>query len=224
VQFVRPDQVDAMLGNEGSIVPLTEEQIAEQLRTLRRDPSAWHLAAAGQFSLAGAQAKTALHRNPDSGVWGDPSGAVPTTHIVKPAIVGFDDHDLNEHLCLSAARIAGLRAAVSSVQSFAGERAIVVHRYDRRPTGSGDVRRVHQEDMREAVTPRAAATLEVNRFVDALALGRVRRPERPRPGRRQGANRRPGKATARGVPAGGRDRAGTRAEIGPTRPPGRKNR
>jgi serine/threonine-protein kinase HipA len=197
VQFVRPDRVEVMLGNEGSIAPLTDEQIADRLRTLRRDPSAWHLAAAGQFSLAGAQAKTALHRNPDTGVWGDPSGAVPTTHIIKPAIVGFDDHDLNEHLCLSAARIVGLRAAVSSVQSFAGERAIVVDRYDRRPVNSDEVRRVHQEDMcqalgmrpsakyqseggpspeqiigllREVVTPRAAATLEVNRFVDALAL------------------------------------------------------
>jgi HipA-like protein len=111
VQFVRPERVDAILANVGSVVPLTDEQIAARLRTLRRDPSAWHMASAGQFSLAGAQAKTALHFDPSVGQWGDPSGAVPTTHIIKPAIAGFDGHDLNEHLCLSAARIVGIRAA-----------------------------------------------------------------------------------------------------------------
>jgi serine/threonine-protein kinase HipA len=197
VQFVRPDRVDGLLANQGAVAPLTEEEIAERLRILRRDPSAWHMATGGQFSLAGAQAKTALYRDRGSGVWGDPSGAVPTTHIVKPAIVGFDDHDLNEHLCLLAARIAGLRTAASRVQLFAGERAIVVDRYDRQPTGGGQIRRVHQEDMcqalgvrpaakyqneggpspeqiigllRAAVKPEAAAELDVGRFVDALAF------------------------------------------------------
>jgi serine/threonine-protein kinase HipA len=197
VQFVRPDRVDTILANVGSVAPLADEQIAERLRTLRRDPSAWHLAGAGQFSLAGAQAKTALHLDPSSGQWGDPSGAIPTTHIIKPAIVGFDDHDLNEHLCLTAARIAGLRAATSRVLTFGEERAIVVDRYDRLPAGDGSVVRVHQEDMcqalgvppsakyqseggptpeqviellRRVVKPAPVAKLEVDRFVDALAL------------------------------------------------------
>jgi serine/threonine-protein kinase HipA len=197
VQFVRPDRVDTILANIGSVAPLTDEQIAERLRTLRRDPSAWHLAGTGQFSLAGAQAKTALHLELSTGQWGDPSGAVPTTHIIKPAIAGFDDHDLNEHLCLTAARIAGLRAATSRVLAFGEERAIVVDRYDRLATGDGSVVRIHQEDMcqalgvppsaryqseggptpeqiiellRRAVKPATVAKLEVDRFVDALAL------------------------------------------------------
>ncbi len=143
VQFVRPERVEAMLARSGAIAPLTEERVAERLRTLRRDPSAWHLAGTGQFSLAGAQAKTALHLDLSTGEWGDPSGAVPTTHILKPAIAGFDDHDLNEHLCLRAARIAGLRAATSRITSFGEERAIVVERYDRFPFGDGRVGRIH---------------------------------------------------------------------------------
>jgi serine/threonine-protein kinase HipA len=178
------------------VAPLTEEHIAERLRILRRDPSAWHLAGTGQFSLAGAQAKTALHLDSTTGRWGDPSGAIPTTHILKPAIAGFDDHDLNEHLCLRAAGIAGLRAAASRVLSFGGERAIVVDRYDRFPAGDGAVVRIHQEDMcqalglppsakyqseggpsaeqiitliRDVIGPPVAG-LEVDRFVDALAL------------------------------------------------------
>ena len=197
VQFVSPDRVEALLANIGSVVPLTAERIAERLRTLRRDPSAWHLVGTGQFSLAGAQAKTALHRDPSTGQWGDPSGAVPTTHIVKPAIAGFDDHDLNEHLCLAAARIVGLRTATSRVLTFGTERAIVVDRYDRLPAEGGSVVRVHQEDMcqalgrpptakyqseggptpeqiiallRRVVEPAPVAELEVSRFVDALAF------------------------------------------------------
>ena len=196
VQFVRPERVEAILARAGAVAPLTEERIGERLRTLRRDPSAWHLAGTGQFSLAGAQAKTALHLDVASGAWGDPSGAVPTTHILKPAIAGLDDHDLNEHLCLAAARVAGLRAAISRVTSFGGERAVVVERYDRYPLGDGEVGRIHQEDMcqalglpptskyqsdggpspeqivalvRRAVGPPVAA-VEVDRFVDALAL------------------------------------------------------
>ncbi|GAA2619329.1 type II toxin-antitoxin system HipA family toxin [Paractinoplanes durhamensis] len=196
VQFVLPERVEAILARDGAIVPLSEEQVAGRLRTLRRDPSAWHLAGTGQFSLAGAQAKTALHLDGRTGQWGEPSGVIPTTHILKPAIAGFDDHDLNEHLCLRAARIAGLRTAPTSVRSFGGERAVVVERYDRLPVGDGQVTRIHQEDVcqalglpptakyqneggpspeqiialiRRAIVPPVAA-LEVDRFVDALAL------------------------------------------------------
>ena len=197
VQFVRPERVDGMLAREGAIAPLTGEQIATRLQTLRGDPSAWHLAGTGQFSLAGAQAKTALYWDPATEQWGDPSGAVPTTHILKPAIVGFDDHDLNEHLCLAAARAVGVSAAKSRVLSFGAERAIVVDRYDRLPARGAAVTRVHQEDMcqalgvppavkyqsdggptpeqivtllRREVVPGPVAEREVDRFVDALAL------------------------------------------------------
>ena len=197
VQFVPEDRFEALLAHPGEVAPLTEEQIADRLRTLRRDPSAWHQAGTGQFSLAGAQAKTALHLDPATGRWGDPSGAVPTTHILTPAIAGFDDHDLNEHLCLQAARIAGLRTAHSRVLSFGKERAVVVERYDRHSASGGRVTRVHQEDacqslgvpptakyqsdggpspeqvvalIRRAVGPPPVAEQEVGRFVDALAL------------------------------------------------------
>jgi serine/threonine-protein kinase HipA len=197
VQFATPERVDALVARSGAVAPLTEQHIAERLRRLRRDPAAWHLAGTGQFSLAGAQAKTALHFDAATARWGDPSGAVPTTHILKPAIAGLDDHDLNEHLCLRAARIAGLRTAGTRVLSFADERAVVVDRYDRFPRGDGLVERIHQEDicqalglpptakyqseggpapeqiidlLRRVIAPPAVADLEVGRFVDALAL------------------------------------------------------
>jgi serine/threonine-protein kinase HipA len=129
---------------------LDEAGVAERIRDLKRDTTAWlGRTFTGQFSLAGAQAKSALLFR--DGRWGVPSGAMPTTHILKPAVSGFDDHDLNEHLCLSAARRAGLRVVPSSVEVFEDEPALVLERYDR--TSRDDVLlRVHQEDMCQALS------------------------------------------------------------------------
>jgi serine/threonine-protein kinase HipA len=84
---------------------------------------------AGQFSLAGAQPKTALLF--DGQRWGVPSGREPTTHILKPSTGGFDGHAENEHLCLALARALGLPTARSEVRQFEDVTAIVVERYDR---------------------------------------------------------------------------------------------
>ena len=77
-------------------------------------------------------------------------GAAATSHILKPAIAGFDDHDLNEHLCLQAAAIAGLPAVRSELVSFGAETAILIERYDRIRSGRALVR-VHQEDLCQAL-------------------------------------------------------------------------
>lgn len=196
-QFVVPERVDAVVTGDGGVEWLDDTGVAARIRLLRNDPTAWHAATTGQFSLAGAQAKTALHHDPKTGRWGDPWGAIPTTHIVKPAVTGFDDHDLNEHLCLETARGLDLRAAASSIGSFGDERAIVIERYDRVRTTGELVARVHQEDMcqalgvaptnkyeneggpaaervatllRDEVRPRAAADDAVLRLADALAF------------------------------------------------------
>ena len=63
---------------------LTEDEVAQRLRDLREDSTAWlGRSFTGQFSLAGAQAKTALLL--EDGRWAVPSGALATTHILKPA-------------------------------------------------------------------------------------------------------------------------------------------
>lgn len=148
VQLVRRERVDHL--DPGDVTWLDDEQVAERIRRLRLDPTAWQLTGShGQFSLAGAQAKTALHR--DRGRWGVPSGRVPTTHILKPAITGLDDHDLNEHLCLDLARRLGLTAARSQIVQVGDVRAVAVTRYDRIRDPSGAWIRVHQEDMCQAL-------------------------------------------------------------------------
>lgn len=99
--------------------------------------------------MAGAQAKTALPYR--DGRSGEPSGAAATTHILKPAVVGFDDHDPNEHLCLDAARRVGLVVARTRIMRFGDETAVVVDPYERRVTDAGVVR-VHQEDLCQSLS------------------------------------------------------------------------
>jgi serine/threonine-protein kinase HipA len=193
VQFVTPDRLEALMGGKDHQVEwLDEPAIAKRLQILREDPAAWRLPHdTGQFSLAGAQPKTALLLQ--NGRWGIPSGRIPTTHILKPPTGHFDGHAENEHICLSLAGCLGLPVAETRVIRFEKEIAIVIERYDRQPSGNNIIR-VHQEDICQAlgVLPtkkyqneggpspvdviellRSASTdrvTDVDTFVDALAF------------------------------------------------------
>jgi serine/threonine-protein kinase HipA len=150
VQFVRPERLDAVrLGAPQEVQWLDEAAVADRLRALREDQSAWRIPRdTGQFSLAGAQPKTALLL--ENGRWGVPSGRLPTTHILKPPTGEFDGHAENEHFCLHLARSFDLPAANSEIRRFEDQIAITVERYDRIRTGR-TIRRVHQEDVCQAL-------------------------------------------------------------------------
>lgn len=151
VRFVAPDRVDAALRRTGSVEWLSDGEVARRLSDLRSDSTAWLGGGfTGQFSLAGAQSKTALFY--EDGRWGQPSGSLPTTHILKPAVAGLNGHNINEHLCLDAASRVGLIAARSRIARFEEETAVVLTRYDRLPgSAKGGVGRVHQEDVCQAL-------------------------------------------------------------------------
>jgi serine/threonine-protein kinase HipA len=150
VQFVRPERLEVILGQAPPQIEwLDEAAIAQRLRALREDHSAWRIPRdTGQFSLAGAQPKTALLL--EDGRWGVPSGRVPTTHILKPPSGDFDGHAENEHFCLELAHALGFPVVDSRIMHFQDEVAIVVERYDRIRTAAG-LRRVHQEDICQAL-------------------------------------------------------------------------
>jgi serine/threonine-protein kinase HipA len=122
VQFVTSDRLEALRsGAEDKVEWLDETAIAKRLQTLREDHAAWRLPRdTGQFSLAGAQPKTALLLQ--KGKWGIPSGCIPTTHILKPPTGHFDGHAENEHVCLMLARNLGLPVADTKVMCFGKER------------------------------------------------------------------------------------------------------
>ncbi len=159
-------------GPSGDVRWLDDEDIADVLRALRQDTATWRSDSLGRWSLAGAQAKVALHRDPSTERWGIPSGAVPTTHIMKPAVGGLEDFDINEHLCLSAADRLGIRAAGTEIRTFAGERTLVVRRYDRIANGAL-VRRIQQEDLCQALAIHPDRKYEVDGGPGADQLGRL---------------------------------------------------
>lgn len=193
VQFAPPDRLQALQNPAvDDISWLDEAEVGERLRALRQDPSATRRATDhGQFSLAGAQPKTALLLR--DGRWGVPAGRTPTTHILKPPTDAFDGHAENEHFCLALARRLGLPVAHSEVRQFDGEPAIVVARFDRIEL-QGRLLRVHQEDLCQALavpptrkyqsdggpgpvaiaevlrTHSSAPSRDVDTFIDALAF------------------------------------------------------
>jgi len=107
VQFMTAERLEEMRTETAPQIEwLTEAQVAMRLRALRVDAAAVREPHdLGQFSLAGAQPKTAFLF--DGQRWGVPAGRTPTTHILKPTTAEFDGHAENEHVCLSLARALG---------------------------------------------------------------------------------------------------------------------
>ena len=171
-QYVAPEEPPEE-SLPGEVEWLRDDDVAQFIRDLRRDTTTWRPHAEGRWSLAGAQAKIALLYDKVTDRWGIPSGKTPTTHIVKPAIGGLNDFDINEHLCLAAARRAGLITASTSIRTFGGERALVVERYDRIVDSSGAVTRVHQEDLCQALSVHPDRKYEVDGGPGAEQLGRL---------------------------------------------------
>jgi serine/threonine-protein kinase HipA len=181
VQFVSPERLEALFKEPASreIQWLSEADVAERLRALRADHSQWRSAQdLGQFSLAGAQPKTALLFERKR--WGVPSGRVPTTHILKPPTGEWDGHAENEHFSLRLARAAGLIVPNSTVQRFGDEVAIVIERYDRIRQGDR-WSRIHQEDMCQALGLHPTRKYESDGGPDAAKIGELLRAQSSSP-------------------------------------------
>ena len=138
--------------------PLSDDSIAQLITHPEDFPLG--MAADNDFrlTLAGAQTKTALLLHNDH--WIRPSGATPTTHILKLPIgvlPGPTPIDLrlsceNEWLCLLITRLFGFEAAEANVRHFGGAKALVVRRFDRRWSDDGQrLFRLPTEDLCQAL-------------------------------------------------------------------------
>lgn len=174
VQFVQPERLPEYQNpGPAQIQWLTTTELAERMALLRKDAAAFRLVNdQGRMSLAGAQAKTALYF--DGQRWGVPAGRMPTSHILKPPIPGFDGIVENEHLCQDIAARCGLAAARSFVLEL-DEPVIVVERFDRlpHPDPARILRRVHQEDMCQALQHLPSEKYQENRGPGIEAIVRL---------------------------------------------------
>ena len=102
-----------------------------------------------RLSLAGAQDKIAVVREPD-GRLRLPVGDELSTHIVKPDSLRVRGLRDLEALGLALARAIGLAAVDAEPIEIAGRKALLVARYDR-VARANDVARLHQEDFCQAL-------------------------------------------------------------------------
>lgn len=154
VQFCSADEVGGLMGRGGSVDWLTEERLVALIKSLRDQRTTWHgpgTSNFGRFSLSGAQAKTAVVFS--EGRYGIPTGAEPSTHIIKPTMNDPDlpDQALNEHVCLQTASNMGLPAVQTQIVDFGHIQGIVIRRFDRFVDADDQTARIHQEDMCQAV-------------------------------------------------------------------------
>lgn len=125
----------------------TDDEIATRIAAVKRTPDSWFVRNKGaRFSLAGAQGKFSLSRVGDEWVW--PNGAVPSTHILKPA--GIYDADEVEHATMMLSKMVGIETPESDIQEFNGQQTYIVERFDRRIENGMPVR-LPMEDMVQAL-------------------------------------------------------------------------
>ena len=149
VRFLRDDEDADPADGASGLVPVTDSDVGHRLAMVASGREPGWIAPGEGWSLAGAQSKIALRR--EGGQWFEARGSEPTTHILKPGISGMREQALCEHLCLAALRQVGVPAVRTEYLSIAGQKALVIERYDRRRVHQA-VLRVHQEDLCQATS------------------------------------------------------------------------
>ncbi|EMN1925778.1 type II toxin-antitoxin system HipA family toxin [Burkholderia ambifaria] len=164
LQLLPPDETPVDLqAIDGTA--LDDAAVADVLRHATAAPLPGHAEPDGELrlSIAGAQEKTALLRHGKR--WLLPAGSTPTTHIFKLPLgrVGNMQADMrtsveNEWLCSKIVAAYGLPVAACDIGRFDDQKALIVERFDRRPSRDGTwILRLPQEDMCQATgTPSGA--------------------------------------------------------------------
>ena len=153
LQFL-PEGIEPGPAGEVSGEPIDDAAIAARLANLESAPLGIGEDEDFRISLAGAQEKTALLYWNER--WHIPRGSAATTHILKPQIGERDGRDLtqsveNEYLCMQIIGALGLPVANTRIADFAGQRALVIERFDRQWSGER-LLRVPQEDCCQALS------------------------------------------------------------------------
>lgn len=188
VQILPPGESASDARPSADVEPLSDDDVATIIDDLVANADTGGTRGfSGRWSLPGAQPKVALFRSA-KGAWGVPQGSTPTTHILKPALLPYVEHHVNEYVTMTAARRLGLEVADAGLLTTTrGHHVFVAARYDR-VVRDGRWRRLHQEDFCQAlsVTPArkyqsdgGPSLAQLARLVDTFAdLERRRRSQR----------------------------------------------
>lgn len=140
---VPPDSVA-----DGPSMPLPDGELAGLLDTIREWPFLIGAQGGPRLSLSGSQPKIPVVLV--DGRVALPAFGQPTTHILKPGSRLSEESSENEAFAMRLGACLGLRVAPVRAGSVDGRSYLLVERYDRVRGGDGQVRRLHQEDFRQA--------------------------------------------------------------------------
>jgi serine/threonine-protein kinase HipA len=127
--------------------PLTDGEVGERLDALPGRP--YDVTDALRMSLGGAQDKLVLALRP--GGWALPLGGAPSTHILKPEPAAWPGLVAAEAWALALARSVTTAAAARPEDAIGSRPVLIVTRYDRRTGPTGEIDRIHQEDLCQAL-------------------------------------------------------------------------
>lgn len=147
-----------------SVIPYTVESLQEEVLELPDRPLAIH--DDSELSIAGLQDKLLLVDRGKQG-WGRPVHGYPSTHILKvddrlrPGLVQAESE------CLDLARTVGLTTVSSQIETIADIPCLLVSRFDRHLQPDGTVRRIHQEDVCQALARNPEAARGKGKYEDS---------------------------------------------------------
>jgi serine/threonine-protein kinase HipA len=125
----------------------SEESLQEAVEDLDEHPLGAH--DDSELSLAGLQDKLLLVRLSD-GCWGRPLRGRPSTHILKLDDGRFPGLIEAEAECMRLASAVGLSRVEVELQTLGEQKCLIVSRFDRSVV-DGEVNRIHQEDLCQAL-------------------------------------------------------------------------
>jgi serine/threonine-protein kinase HipA len=160
---------------KGRLRRLGEKQLVQLIDDLPRHPLGVDPADAGvRLSLGGIQHKLVLAGDPLRG-FSQPLEGAPSTCLLKPEFDQYPELVANEAFCMKVAQMSGLRAASVGVFEIGSTRCLHVERFDRGADAAGNVIRIHQEDMCQALGISPAAKYEDNDGPSVAGIIRILR-------------------------------------------------
>lgn len=124
----------------------SEDELEKFIKELPQKPLATGIEDM-RLSLAGAQDKTSVIVV--GGQIGYPKNNVPTSHIIKPAINGYDETIENEFICIKSAEKLGIKVPDVKICHANKTKYFLIQRYDRELIAN-KIKRIHQEDFCQA--------------------------------------------------------------------------